>query len=237
MSFIFIMERYATEPYPTPIPIISSSSPPLPPHPHIIQKRYENISEAESDNIYVSDGDTSETKKRIVVESWTTEKESLLIEWRTALWDKNNIHNSISSKYRSRYKKQSLLLILLPLFMTIIQGIFIYLQTTSEKSTLVYDAATNTTHLINTSYEPITNLINVFAFALITALTYIIKTGDSGTRSANSNQHAVRCMDAVNKIDLELSRARNYRSVADLFMLEIRFLINQLQMSETFIVG
>jgi hypothetical protein len=219
------MERYNTEPNP---------AVPRSPHSHPVQQRY--MPEIESNNGYISDYDTSETRKRIVVENWTSEKEDLLFEWRTALWDKNNIHNSISSKYRSRYKKQSLFLILLPLFMTIIQGIFIYLQATSQKNEFVFDVATNSTHLINNSYEPITNLINVFAYALITALTYIIKTGDSGTRSANSNQHAVRCMDAVNKIDLELSRARNYRSAADLFMLEIRFLINQLQMSETFIV-
>jgi len=163
-------------------------------------------------------------------ESWTNEIEDLLLKWKNVLIEKYNIHLDISDQHKRSYEKETFIAVISPIIMSIIQGILIYVQSTESVST------NNINNSTNTKYEPLNNLINIILFSVLSILSYIIKSRNNGSKSANSNQHSVRCMDVVSRIELELAKPRNQRIAAIVFVQDIRHIIAQLQMSETFIM-
>ncbi len=160
-------------------------------------------------------------------ESWTNEIEDLLTKWKNALNEKHNIHLDISEQHKKSYEKETFVAVILPILMSIIQGIIIYIQSTSPNH---IDNVYNSTSI---NYEPLNNLINIILFSVLSIMSYIIKSRNNGSKSAHSNQHSVRYMDVVSRIELELAKHKNQRIAAGVFVQDIRHIITQLQMSET----
>ncbi len=170
----------------------------------------------------------SDSYYEIHPESWTNEIEDLLTKWKNALNEKHNIHLDISEQHKKSYEKETFIAVILPILMSIIQGIIIYVQSTNPIHTDTTYANSTTT-----SYEPLNNLINIILFSVLSIMSYIIKSRNNGSKSANSNQHSVRYMDVVSRIELELAKHKNQRIAAGVFVQDIRHIITQLQMSET----
>ncbi len=178
---------------------------------------------------------TDRSSEQTIVESWTRKKEILVLEWRNILLTDADIHGKASKKFKHKYEFENRIAVAIPIIMTVVQLLFVFFENynqISNISTITSDnntTITNSDSLHNTNYGIIFNLINGIAYAVLALIQQKNNQNRSGPNSANNTQYASRYSDIITKIDSELSRSRKFRSVADVFITELRYNISNLK--------
>jgi len=168
---------------------------------------------------------------KIIVESWTDKKEELVMEWRDILSKDADIHGRASENFKQRNRYDNNIIITIPVVMTIVQLIFAFIDETQiDQVTLgTGNSSTSLSAQRSTQLNRIYILINGIAYAILGLLQQRNIRNKNGTNSEVNVQYKSRYYDIISKIDSELSREKEYRTVADVFIEGLRCNISNLK--------
>jgi hypothetical protein len=169
-----------------------------------------------------------------VTESWNPKKEALIRAWRDILIKDSDIHERASRTFKKSYNIENNISIIIPLFMSILQSIFIFVgrTTTSVSLTVVNGTVVDDEKelvYMDSSYRFAFELVNSIAYAILALLRHSSNTKMYGPNSVINLQYASRYSDIITKIDLELARDPSSRMNADVFISELRYNISNLR--------
>lgn len=183
-------------------------------------------------NIHSNQDSNSE---QTVIESWTYAKEELILSWRRGILKDADIHERASSKFKVKHNRENNIGMILPLIMTVIQLILAYFGIVTDNIVIYTDqkiVVNNTlinSSINNSQYSRISILVGGIGSIVQAYIQHRNNSNKSGQNYVENSQYSSRYSDIVTKIDSELAKTKNFRTIADLFIAEIRYNISNLK--------
>jgi len=151
-------------------------------------------------------------------EPWTHDNENLILAWREHVNSMSKLHETQGKILRKKNLYLGVPTYIIPSLMTFISVVL------SEMSK---DLNCQQIQDYSTGY----NIANAAMFFISSTLSLFYTIYDLGTQSALHYQYSSRYYDLVIRIDSELARSRRFRANADIFIVEMRCCIDNLNQS------
>ena len=184
-------------------------------------------------NTYIEESVRYTNSEQTVVESWTIEKEEMILNWRKKILKDSDIHERASIKFKKNYKFENIVTICFSLTMAVMQLIFSYLDPSINSTVIFPEIGPNgwtgtITNITSISQESsnlsrVSFLLGGISSIILALIQHINNLNRSGQNYAENSQYSARYADIATKIEAEMAKTKTFRTVADLFIAEIRY--------------